>query len=328
MNIKREALSNPKRRSEVLAASDLTTYGAQKEVLRMVQAHLSARYPHRFRDILSTNISSEVLGTEAVAGAEYSECAAMPPLEAAARLAQEDFVLMRRSAASPLGRGATGVVADDETYRSVAAVVVFSFGEVPRRVGQQFDLRELHAKVGSYEADLGRPVHRFMAGLATDRPAWRSNWSFVYTGLLTPSPDRYMTNLAKRRRVFPDAPEDPLWDGPSGAVRRMDRHGVGAAVWCKVEYQTLRRLAPPHDDYILFTVRTHIEPMSAFEGLPTASRCLADNVRRATRKEFRHYKGLSDSRIVDRILAFLESHSRDTPGPEEALGAPAARDGA
>ena len=68
MNIKREALSNPKRRSEVLAASDLTTYGAQKEVLRMVQAHLSARYPHRFRDILSTNISSEVLGTEAVAG--------------------------------------------------------------------------------------------------------------------------------------------------------------------------------------------------------------------------------------------------------------------
>ena len=75
-------------------------------------------------------------------------------------------------------------------------------------------------------------------------------------------------------------------------------------------------------------VRTHIEPMSAFEGLPTASRCLADNVRRATRKEFRHYKGLSDSRIVDRILAFLESHSRDTPGPEEALGAPAARDGA
>ena len=133
----------------------------------------------------------------------------------------------------------------------------------------------------------------------------RADWSFVFSGLLSPHPDRYLTNLEKRQRIFPEAPVTE-WDGPDGAVRRLDRDGVGEALFVKTEYQTLRRLRQ-HADYVLFTVRTHVEPMRAFEAKPEAAVNLAANVRRAVQREFRHYKGLGDERIVERTLAFLDA---------------------
>ena len=47
--------------------------------------------------------------------------------------------------------------------------------------------------------------------------------------------------------------------------------------------------------------------MRAFEEKPQAARNLAVNVRRALQREFRHYKGLGDERIVERTLAYLEA---------------------
>ena len=134
-----------------------------------------------------------------------------------------------------------------------------------------------------------------------------ADWSFVFSGLLSPHPDRYLTNLEKRHRIFPDVPITK-WDGPDGAVRRLDRDGVGGALYLKVEYQTLRRLRV-HSEYVLFTVRTHVEPMHAFEEKPQAARNLAVNVCRALQREFRHYKGLGDERIVERTLAYLDACS-------------------
>ena len=146
-----------------------------------------------------------------------------------------------------------------------------------------------------------------MAQLGPTAPLWRSNWSLVFSGSLEPHPDRYLTNLEKRKRIFPHAPVTE-WDGPDGAVRRLERDGVGPTMFVKVEYQTVRRLVA-HPEYMLFTVRTHVEPMEALRTMPAAAEQLAANVRLAVQKEFRHYKGLGDERIAGHVLRYLDECS-------------------
>ena len=143
-----------------------------------------------------------------------------------------------------------------------------------------------------------------MRSLSVERPCWRTNWSLIFSGALEPEPDRYLTNLEKRARMFPDAPVTE-WDGPDGAMRRIHRDGVAKCMFVKVEFQTLRRLQR-HTEFVLFSVRTHIEPMHALEQLPSAAQLLAANVRRAVQTEFRTYKGLDDERIAHSVLAFLD----------------------
>ena len=97
---------------------------------------------------------------------------------------------------------------DEETSRSVAACVCFSFGDVPRRIGEAESMAQLHAKVGRYAEDLHKPTERFMSSLPATHPAWRVNWNLVFTGSLSPHPDRYVHNLEKRQR---SACEHPRW---------------------------------------------------------------------------------------------------------------------
>ena len=123
-----------------------------------------------------------------------------------------------------------------------------------------------------------------------------------------------MLDLEKRARRFPDAPLTE-WDGPDGAVKRLDAHGAGYTVFVKVEYQTLRRL-PRHTDFVLFTVRTHLTPLRCLMAQPAAARVLAENVRGAVQLDFRFYKGLDDPRIAQRVLAYLEECCDAAPEAE------------
>jgi hypothetical protein len=266
--LKRSFLSDPEQRPEVIQDQAPHTLGAQAEVLEMVLGHLQAL------DQLDTLPSTD----------------GMSPLEAAARLVAEDLILMEERAGS---------------YRSVAACVAFSFGDVPRRIGEAYSMAELHAKVGRYAQDLHGPTERFMAALTCERPAWRVNWNLVFSGRLEPHPDRYVQNLEKRQRIFPHAPITE-WDGPDGAVRRLDEYGVADTLFVKVEFQTFRRLER-HPEYVLFGIRTFVEPMSAIRAWPDAAAALAANIRRAVQTEFRFFKGLDDERIVSRALAYLDA---------------------
>jgi len=292
VGLKELALDTPSRRPEVLQISDAATFGAQEEVRQLMCEHLPLRYPEHYQRLSETRMSVSVNGFEREVDAASCE----GPLEAAARLVQEDLVLMRRS-----GGEAEGA---EPEYRMAAAAVAFSFGDLPKRASQRYSMAELHAKVGNYERDLHTPVSRLMGALKKGSPMWRSNWTFSFTGSMAPHPDRYVLNLEKRARVFPEAPVTE-WDGPDGGVRRIDASGAGEVLFLKTEYQTLRRLLR-HDDYVLFTVRTHLTPLKAFEAQPRGAALLAENVRGALQLDFRFYKGLDDERIAARILTYLE----------------------
>ena len=288
MAVRRRALDSVSRREEVLQASDPATYAAQAEALEMVHSHLRSCHRHGRRCAISLEALDGQVGVQEALAAASEQ----PPLEHAARLIQEDLVLMR-----PDGTGA---------YRMAAAAVFFSFGDLMRRVAlEQHSMDELHAKVGNFDTHLALPVHRFMAAISKSRPTWRTNWSFLFTPSLEPHPDHYLTDLEKRRRIFPHAPETE-WDGPDGAVRRLDARDAGDVVHMKVEYQTFRRLVA-HPEYVLFTVHAHIEPLHCLQRLPRAAATLAANVRHTLQLEFRHYKGLGDTRVAERILAYIDS---------------------
>ena len=75
-------------------------------------------------------------------------------------------------------------------------------------------------------------------------------------------------------------------------MARLDRDGVGGAMYPKVEYQTFRRLTR-HPDCILFGIRTYTEPLRALESTPAAAAALATNVPHTLQTEYKHYKGLT-----------------------------------
>jgi len=303
---KERALDSDLRRGKVLQASDPSTLGAQEEVRRLIFDHLLLRYPQYYQHLGAARMAISVDSFEReVDAARYTS-----PLEAAARLVQEDLVLMRRGGSEDRCARVVDVQDHDrdhdrDEYCIAAAAVAFSFSDLAKRVGQQHSMAALHAKVGNFERDLHRPVSRAMAKLQPSAPFWRSNWSFTFTGAMSPTPDRYLLNLEKRQRIFPEAAVTE-WDGPDGAVRRIDTHGAGDVLFLKTEYQTLRRL-PIHTDYVLFTVRTHLTPLHALRAQPRAAAVLAENVRGAVQLDFRFYKGLDDPRIVERVLGYLDA---------------------
>ena len=310
MEMRKKRLADPKERPQVLQADDPSTYGAQCEVLEMISSHLlwgeSALGGASSGDSLShvPEWTMEAAAAWAASQPGQPEHGLEPPLETAAKLIQEDLVLMRHDPTFVAASSSDNNGGSSGEYRAVAGAVFFSFGDLLNRFGSQYSMAQLHEKVGNYDSHLHAPVTRLLDGLTPDRPGWRANWSFSFTSSLEPVPDRYLTNLEKRKRIFPDAPVTE-WDGPDGALRRFDRDGVGETLHVKVEYQTLRRLTV-HSDYVLFAIHTYLEPLSSLETMPKAAAALSTNVRRACELDFRHYKGLGDERIASRLLEYLD----------------------
>jgi hypothetical protein len=102
------------------------------------------------------------------------------------------------------------------------------------------------------------------------------------------------------------------WDGPDGCIRRLDKWGVGNAMYLQVEYQTLRRLER-HSHHVLFTVRTFLHPLHQIQALPRAAGNLAAQIRMAAPTAFGAYKGLDDRRVLERVLAFLDQAVGQSP---------------
>ncbi len=91
----------------------------------------------------------------------------------------------------------------------------------------------IHRPVARYPEDLDAPVNAMLARLSVERPVWRVNWG-----------------LSNHPSLF--QPEVPP------ATPGMDI----AAMWFRVEWQTLRRL--PVTGAVLFTIRTYSERLSDF----------------------------------------------------------------
>ncbi|MCW8131076.1 MAG: DUF3445 domain-containing protein [Planctomycetota bacterium] len=175
-----------------------------------------------------------------LSGERIRDDPALHPLDLAARLVQEDLCLMQSGPDGP--------------YRLTAAAVCFpSRWKIAEKLGQP--MRGIHAPVPFYGRELGEKADRFMEILAADRPVWRLNW-----------------NIHETPELF-----QPAGPGRTERDPSITPLNAGERLWLRVERQTLRRL--PASRAILFTIRTYLTALTAFQNRPEVAAELAGALR-------------------------------------------------
>lgn len=161
-------------------------------------------------------------------------------------------------------------------YRLVAASLCApNRWRLAERLGQPLDL--IHAPVPGYQPALARPVAHFFAALKPDRIVGRVNWG------IADDPTRFQ----------------PVGRDPDAAI---DAENAGAALWLRVERQTLRRL--PQSGAVLFTIRTEITRLDRAIRSPAAAADLAAAIRDMS-PAMRQYKHIAA--VAPALLAWLDT---------------------
>ncbi|MBN9307089.1 MAG: hypothetical protein BGO82_07135 [Devosia sp. 67-54] len=244
-------------RPDEVFAAEAGTEAAQAEVLALLLAHLPARFPGRYR---RDGDAMHIAPGRVVPLADGA-----PPLWTAARLVQEDLVLMRRA---PAG------------WRLAAASLSFpSSWALADKIGRPID--EVHAPVpgfggGTRNAEL---IARMFDNLRPETPMLRWNWS-----------------LYGDERLFHPETAD-------AGARRFGVGERADPVVLRSERQTLRRL--PESGDIVFTIRIAVEPLATLERHSRRHEIAAALIAQieALRPDELAYKGLSAER--GRVLARL-----------------------
>ena len=202
--------------------SEESSKPAQSEALNLLVAHVCERYPDIYRktaggiDILNGQIQ--------VALDDHS----LPPLAIAAKLVQEDLVLM---SASPEG------------WRLVAASLCFpSAWNLLEKFGHP--LHKIHTPVPGFGTGTRNAsvIDRMFDNLGPDQPVMRWNWS-----------------LHEDAELYHPTSH-------SGTESRFGNGDIGGHVFLRVERQTLRKL--PISGDIVFTVRIYLDPLEVLETMP------------------------------------------------------------
>ncbi len=248
-------------RDEVFAAEPATE-AAQAEVLALIVEHLLARHPNRYRRNSDT---IEVAGRRL-------PLATPDPLLTAARLVQEDLLLLRKDAAG---------------WRLVAGSLSFpSSWSLREKIGRV--LGDVHARVPGFNAGTRNDqlITRMFDNARPETPMLRWNWSLY----------------GDDRLFHPDSP------GPG--ERRFGTGGRPENVFLRVERQTLRKL--PQTGAVLFTVRIFVDSIAQIERQPDAPRiaaALIDQLRGLDPSQL-DYKGMTLER--DRVIARLDEIAQRT----------------
>lgn len=246
------------RRAEVFAA-EAGTEAAQAEVLALLAAHLPERFPAVFQqdgeamEILPAGRSVRLDGPE-------------PPLLTAARLVQEDLILMRH---------------DEAGWRLVAGSLSFpSSWSLREKFGRP--IHEVHAPVPGFGAGTrnAEVIARMFNFQRPETPVLRWNWSVYDTD-----------------RLFHPETAEP-------GSRRFGTGERAENVFLRVERQTLRKL--PGSGDILFTIRITVDPLSALEQHQDAARIAGALVEQLNALDDAQvaYKGLAAERA--RLVARLK----------------------
>ena len=178
----------------------------------------------------------------------------MHPLETAARMVPEDLLLL-----APRRRDGDS---DSLDWVLVAAVLAFpAHWVLAEKMGRP--LAGIHDPVPHYGELLERPMDRFFSNMEVGPISHRWNWSVVTT-------DRLFT--PHRMRRTPLAPGAGIDD-----------------IFLRMESQTLRKLA--RTGHVLFTIRTYVEPLSRWAGIPGALDSLVEMLDGMT-PQMRDYKGV------------------------------------
>jgi hypothetical protein len=243
-------------RDEVFVAEP-GTENAQAEVLALLGEHLPKRFPDTYRR--EGNAIAIIPAGRTVALNDE------PSLLTAARLVQEDLVLLRQGEAG---------------WRVAAGSLSFpSSWSLREKFGRL--MHEVHGPVpgfsgGTRNAEL---IERMFTNLRPEIAVIRWNWS-----------------LYGDDRLHHPEIADP--------TRRRFGEGERAAnVFLRVERQTLRRLPQSHD--IAFTIRIYLDPLEALETHPDARTMIPALVTQleGLTDEQLEYKGMTLER--DRLLARL-----------------------
>ncbi len=185
------------------------------------------------------------------------------PLNLAGRLVQEDLCLM--------APGDTG-------YTLEAASLCFpSRWRLIDKIGKR--MVDIHSPVPDYEDKLARPVDRFFDKLDINKPVWRVNWS------LTDDPDLYQ----------------PIRKTSTDYSRSINSKNAGDLIFLRCERQTLRRL--PNTGWILFSIKTYVDKVSALAVQPEALVDLAHSVKNMS-ADMQQYKNIAPYR--KQLLEYLD----------------------
>jgi dimethylamine monooxygenase subunit A len=234
--------------------------GGQDEVLRLLCAHLPARFPQTYR--------REGENMRIATGERLVALGGEPALLTASRLVQEDLLLMRRDAGG---------------WRLIAGALCFpSTWVLAEKLGRDMDA--IHAPAPGFAGRMAGMVARIFDNLKPDQLVERFNWSIYGDAQLR----------------YAQSKQDPLQRFPPG------RPVTHAHV--RVERQTLRRL--PSSGDILFTVRVHVDPATAFAAHPQGrelARALHDQLDALTPEQLA-YKGIFEAR--GRLLDALATLAR------------------
>ncbi len=240
-------------RWEEVFAAEPGTAAAQAEVLALLAEHLPARFPALYRRVGATM----QMGGRTVALDEK------PALWTAARLVQEDLVVMRRGAAG---------------WRLAAASLSFpSAWRLGEKFGRPMD--EVHAPVpgfgaGTRNAEL---VARMFDNLRPEIPMIRWNWS-----------------------VYGDA---DLFHPHNSPARRFGAGARAENVFLRVERQTLRRLPQSLDIlFTIRVIVDPLEELERHSDAPRIARALIGQLLSFTAEQL-DYKGLTleRDRLVARL---------------------------
>jgi hypothetical protein len=274
--MKKRALDDPARH-DIVYVQEESSIPAQSELLELFMAYLPKRYP----DIYSYNVQEKSVTVHPLDTTFRLDDWKHAPLELCERIVQEDLILMRPGkSASDSGKLAP------EGYYMAAAAVVFSFDELPEKLGQPAEF--LHAPVPGYERHLRKGLNMFFNKLKVEQPMWRNNWGIAPSGTLD-KPIYGSTSALEHRNM--------------GNVTRADVR----AKFLKVEYETIRRL--PRSGYLLFTVRSFANPITCLEEVPpTAAACLAASIRGMS-PAMQAYKGIENEATSDAVLSYLDAIS-------------------
>lgn len=186
------------------------------------------------------------------------------PIDLAGRLVQEDFCLMAPGEAG---------------YTLEAASLCFpSRWRLAEKMGRP--MAGIHEPIPDFNDRMARPVDRFFDHLAPERPVWRVNWSVL--------DDPALYQPERRKRAPDEVPATP--------------ETAGDRLFIRCERQTLRRL--PESGWILFTIKTHVDPVATLADQPDAAAGLAASVRDLP-EGMRRYKNVAAYETA--LLAYLDA---------------------
>lgn len=205
---------------EQVFAAEEGTEDAQQETLDMLVSYLLENYSgvYQLRD------GAMIFGDRVV---DLSD-ATTPPLMIAAKLVQEDLVLMRQQ--------------EDGWRIAVGSVSFPSSWDLVEKFS--LVLQDVHKNVPGFGAGTRNAsmINRIFDNMLVDQPVRRLNWS-AYA-----DPELY--HGGKKAVSLPSLDKDTRED----------------SIFLRVEHQTLRKLPVSGD--ILFTIRIHIDPLAILRGHP------------------------------------------------------------